>query len=166
MLKEWKIWGFSNTKMTKPTDKDKVEGFESLESKARRVILDGVKYHLITHLTQKKIVNDMWDTLNRLFESKNKNRKMTLNDKLHNIKMNKDEGVASYITRVAQFKDELAVVGDIVPNSELVRIALKGFIKNWDVFVKCIVGKEKLPNWSILLDDFTQEDIQEGSLGI
>ena len=71
--------------------------------------------------------------------------------------MNKDEGVASYLTHVAQVKYELASIGDIVPNSELVRIALKGFTKKWDVFVKCIVGREKLHNWFRLWDDFTQE---------
>ena len=45
------------------------------------------------------------------------------------------------------------------------RIALKGFTKKWEVFVKCIVGREKLPNWSKLWDDFTQKEIREGSLG-
>ena len=35
----------------------------------------------------------------------------------------------------------------------MVRIALKGFTKRWDVFVKCIVGREKLPEWSRLWDD-------------
>ena len=40
---------------------------------------------------------------------------------------------------------------------------MKGFTKKWDVFVKCIVGRKKLPNWSILGDDFTQEEIREGS---
>ena len=31
--------------------------------------------------------------------------------------------------------------------------------------MKCIVGREKLPNWSKLWDDFTREEIREGSLG-
>jgi hypothetical protein len=44
-----------------------------------------------------------------------------------------------------------------------VRIALKGFTKEWEVFVKCVVGREKLLDWSRLWDDFTQEEIQEGS---
>ena len=46
----------------------------------------------------------------------------------------------------------------------MVRIALKGFTKRWEVFVKCIVGREKLPDWSKLWDDFTQEEIREGDL--
>ena len=93
------------------------------------MILDGVKDHLIPHLAEKKTAKDMWDTLNQLFEAKNENRKMALKDKLHNVKMNKDEGVASYLTRVTQIKDELAAVGDIIPYLELVRVALNGFTK-------------------------------------
>ena len=102
--------------MTKPTDKDEIEEFEALEARAQRVILDGVKDHLIPDLEEKKTAKDMWDTLNQLFESKNENYKMELKDKLHNVKMNKDEGVASYLTQVAQFKCELVVVGDIIPS--------------------------------------------------
>ena len=73
--------------------------------------------------------------------------------------MTKDESVTSYLNRVDQVKDELAAVREIVSDSELVRIALKGFTKKWEVFVKCIVGREKLPDWSRLWDDFTQEEI-------
>ena len=65
------------------------------------MILDGVKDHLIPHLAEKKTAKDMWDTMNQLFESKNENRKMALKDKLRNVKMNKNEGVGSYLTRVA-----------------------------------------------------------------
>ena len=115
VLKEWKIWSYANAKMTKPTDQDALDEFKALDARAQRVILDGVKDHLIPHLVEKKTSKDMWDTLNQLFEAKNENRK--LKDKLHNVKMNKDEGVAFYLSRVEQIKDELTVLVDIVPCS-------------------------------------------------
>jgi len=105
----------------------------------------------------------MWDTLTKLFEAKNENRKMALKDKLHIIKMKSDEGVASYLTHVTQVKDDLSLVGETIRDSELVRIALKGFANKWEVFVKCIVGRETLPSWSRLWDDFTQEEIRDGA---
>ena len=58
----------------------------------------------------------MWDTVTKLFEAKNENRKMALKDKLHSIKMKSDEGVASYLTCVTQAKDELAAVGETIPD--------------------------------------------------
>jgi hypothetical protein len=60
-------------------------------------------------------------------------------------------------------KDELATVGEVISDSKLVRIALKGFTKEWEVFAKCVMGCEHLPDWSRLWDDFTQEEIREGS---
>jgi hypothetical protein len=82
----------------------------------------------------------MWEALRNLFEPKNSNRKMALKDKLHDSKMAKGEDVASYLTRLTQVKDELAAMGEIISEAELGRLALKGFTKKGDVFVKCVVG--------------------------
>jgi hypothetical protein len=60
-------------------------------------------------------------------------------------------------------KDELVAIEEVISDSNLVCISLKGFTKEWKVFMKCMVGREKLLNWSRLCDDFTQDDIWEGS---
>jgi hypothetical protein len=99
-----------------------------------------VKDSLIPHLAKKKTAYDMWETLKNLYEAKNENWKMDLKGKMHDTKMGKGENVASYLTQVAQVKDELAAVGEVNSNSKLVRITLKGFTKEWEVFVKCVVG--------------------------
>jgi hypothetical protein len=54
---------------------------------------------------------------------------MALKAKLHDTNMGKEESVSSYHTPVDQVKYELAVVGEVISDSELVRIALKGFTK-------------------------------------
>jgi hypothetical protein len=61
---------------------------------------------------------------------------MALRDKLHATKMARGEGVTSYVTKLTHVRDELAAVGDIILEEELVRIALNDFGKQWDVFVK------------------------------
>jgi hypothetical protein len=164
VLKENKIWNYVSSVVVAPTtDPIALDLHEVKEAKAQRIILDGVKDPLIPHLSEKKTTYDMWEALKNLFEAKNANQKMALKDKLHDSKMAKGEGVASYLTWLAQVKDELAAVGEIISEAELGRIALKGFTKEWDVFVKCVVGRENFPDWSRLWDDFTQEEIQMGS---
>lgn len=74
---------------------------ELKEARAQRVILDGVKDHLIPHLAEKKSAYEMWNTLKNLCEVKNENRKRVVKDKLHVTKMAKGEGVVSYLTWVA-----------------------------------------------------------------
>jgi 2-phosphoglycerate kinase len=99
------------------------------EARAQRIILDGVRDYLIPHLAKKLTAKEMWDALTNLYKNKNENRKMALRNKLHSTTMSKGESVASYLTGLRQVKDELAVVGEIIPDSKLVRIAPKGFTK-------------------------------------
>ena len=60
--------------------------------------------------------------------------------------MAKGEGVVPYLRRLTQIRDELGAVGSKIVDEELVRIALNGFFKPWDTFVKGVVAREKLPN--------------------
>jgi hypothetical protein len=77
--------------------------------------------------------------------------------------MGKRESVSSYLTKLRQVKDELAVVGETMDGTKLVRIALNGFSKSWDVFMRGIVAKEHTPDWDLLWDDFVQEELRLAS---
>ena len=142
VLKENRLWTIVSTVVTPPPDTDHValDMHEVKQDKAQRLILDGIRDHLIPHVAEKKTAYEMWNTLKGLYEAKNENRIMALKEKLQGTKMAKGEGVASFLTWVAQVKDELAAVGEVISNSELVQIALKGFTKEWEVFVKCVVA--------------------------
>ena len=134
VLQENKLWSHVSTIVTVPSsDPIALDLHEVKEAKSQRIILDGVKNHLIPHLAEKTTAKEMWDTLKGLYEAKNENRIMALKEELHATNMVKREDVASYLTRVAQVKDELLVVGEVIVDSKLVRIALKGFTKEWDV---------------------------------
>ena len=79
---------------------------------------------------------------------------MVLQERMHITKMAKGEGVVPYLTRLTQSKDEFGVVGSKTEDEELVQIALNGFSKPWDTFVKGVVAREKLIDWQRLCDDF------------
>jgi hypothetical protein len=66
--------------------------------KARHIILNGVKDHLIPHLSGKNIFRDMWEDMNLLYHSKNENHKMVLREKLKDIEMRGSNTVTSYLT--------------------------------------------------------------------
>jgi hypothetical protein len=68
--------------------------------------------------------------------------------------------VIPYLTRITEIRDELASVGEKTDISELVHIVLDGFSKSWDVFVRGVVARAKLPEWQRLWDDFVQEEIR------
>jgi hypothetical protein len=135
------------------------------EAKAKSLILDGIKDHVVPQLSRKAKAKYMWKALSDLYQNKNENRVMALRKQLHGTKMAKGEVVIPYLTKITQIKYELATVGEKTEDPELVRIALDGFTKSWDVFVYGVVAQEKLLDWKRLWDDFVQEEIRIGQVG-
>ena len=81
-----------------------------------------------------------------------------MQERIRSTKMTKGEGVVPYLMRLTQIRDKLGALGSKTVDQELARIALNGFSKPWDTFVKGVVAREKLPNWQRLWDGFVQED--------
>ena len=141
-----------------PIDPTELVPWKNIDSIAMLIILDGVNEHIVPHLYGKNTASEMWKALESLYQSKNENKRMVLQERMRNTKMTKGEGVVPYLTRLTQIKDELGAIGSKTDDEELVRIALNSFSKPWDTFVKGVVAREKLPNWQRLWEDFVQED--------
>ena len=77
---------------------------------AKRIITDSIKDHLIPHVSSLKTPKAMFDALTKLFEGKNKNRKMTLRNQLNNVNIQNAETIQYYFTRVYYIKEQLEVV--------------------------------------------------------
>ena len=133
-----------------------------MDVKSKRIILDAVKDHVIPHISEKTRAYEMWASLIQMYQSLNKNRKLVLKDKFKGIRMGKGESVTSYLTQIKQVCDEIAVVGEKMEDADLVRTTLNGVSKTWHMFVQAIVGREKLPDWDRLWDDFVQEETKRG----
>ena len=52
-----------------------------------------------------------------------------MREKLRESKMTKPDMMTNYLTKITQVRDQLVVVGEVVTNEELVRMALSGFSK-------------------------------------
>jgi hypothetical protein len=55
--------------------------------RAKRIIADSIKDHLITQVASKKTPKEMFDALTRLYEGRNINQKMNLITQLKNTRM-------------------------------------------------------------------------------
>jgi hypothetical protein len=140
-----------------------VAEYRKRNNKAKRTISDGVRDHIIPHVTGKAHAYQMWASLCSLYESSNENRKMVLHDRLRSIRMLKDESVTSFLARFTQIRDELGAVGEVIVPNSLVRQALHSFTKPWAPFIQGIVAREALPTWERMWDDFAQEEIRLAS---
>jgi hypothetical protein len=93
---------------------------------AKRIIADSIKDHLIHHVSSLSSPKQMMDTLTRLFEGSNINKRMTLRTQLKNVKMQNSESIHSYSSRVNQIKEQIKAIGDLIEGEEMVMTTLNG----------------------------------------
>ena len=147
-----------------PTDATQLAAYNKKNNKGKRLILDGIKDHCIPHVRGKSNAHEMWTALSNLYQSTNENRKMVLKEKLKNIKMGNDSA-AGYLTKITNVRDELAAIGEAIPTTKLVRIAVNGLPRSWLNFADGVCARETLPTWERFWDDCIQTEIRKGQLG-
>ena len=127
---EDEVWDIVEKTLVPPTDATQLATYKKRCIKAKRLILDGMKDHVIPHVRGKDHAFEVWATLTSLYQNSNENRKMALRNKMKTIRMKGSENVVAYLSRFTDLGDELATIGDAVANTELVRTALQGFLKS------------------------------------
>ena len=77
-------------------------------------------------ITPLKTAKECFDTLTNLYEKKAPNQKRVLKKRLRTLKMNKDEGVAPFFTKIAQVRDQLSAIGVPMDDDDLVQTVFDG----------------------------------------
>ena len=77
-LEELGLWEITNEVYTIPSYHFLLDEYNRKNVKARHILLDSVKYHLMPHVIGKKHAYEKWNTLIKLFQDDNQNRKMVL----------------------------------------------------------------------------------------
>ena len=102
---------------------------------AKIIIANSIKDNLIPQVSSMETPKEMFDVLSGLFEGRNINRKMTLRNQLKNVRAQKSETMQSYFTRVAQIKDQLEAIDDMVEEAEVVMTTLNGLPRDQEAFI-------------------------------
>jgi hypothetical protein len=75
--------------LPEPKEEEANTNFKRNEVKAKRILTDSIKDHLIPNVSKLNTSKEMFDALTRLYERKNTSRKLTLRHQLRNVTMNK-----------------------------------------------------------------------------
>ena len=94
--------------------------YKRKQGKARRIIYDSVKETVMPNITALKTATECYDALTNLYEKKPPNQKRVLK-RLQTLKLNKDESVGSFFTKIAQVRDQLIAIGITVDDDDLVQ---------------------------------------------
>ena len=103
-----------------PTSNAGRTAFKKKQAKARRIIYDCVRETLVPNITSLKTSKECFDTLTNLYEKKASSQKRVLQKRLRTLKMNKDERVGPFFTKIAQVRDQLNGIGIAVDDDDLV----------------------------------------------
>jgi hypothetical protein len=101
ILEENDLAKFINENVPEPEEDAANAKYKKDMDRAKRIIPDSIKYHLIPQVSSKNTPKEMFDALTRMYEGKNINRKMNLRTQLKNTKMQKGETVHDYFSRVS-----------------------------------------------------------------
>eukprot|EP00253_Pinus_taeda_P030461 PITA_30461 len=91
-------------------------------ARARRIILEGVRDHIVSSLHGKETLFAMWKTLKNLYQNSSDQRKMALKDKLQKIKCEKGNTVTTFLNKLTNCRDELASIGVTTTDDDMEEI--------------------------------------------
>ena len=129
ILEKNDISRFIKENVPEPADATAKTKYQKDLVRAKRIIVDSIKDHLIPQVAFKNTPKAMFDALTRMYEGRNINQKMNLRNQLKNTKMQKGETVHDYLSRVSQFKEQLEAIGDKVDEDRIMMTALNGLTR-------------------------------------
>ena len=155
MLDDSGLKEFIDVDILKPASSDAatLDAWQNKTAKTRRILLEGVKDHIVSSLHSKATPFLMWKALTDFFQSISDQRKLALKYKLRTIKMEKNDTIPVYLTKFVQCRDELGSVEFNVDEEYLVSLALLELSKIFHSYEDCVNGREKLPSWERLWSD-------------
>jgi hypothetical protein len=101
ILEENDLARFVKEEVPEPTDAAEKAKHQKDTIRAKRIIADSIKDHLIHYVSSKKTLKEMFDALTKLYEGKNIYRKMNLRTQLKNTRMQKGEIIQEYFSRIS-----------------------------------------------------------------
>ena len=135
---------FIERDVPKPTlvDAAVLDAWQKKVARVRRILLEGVRDHIVSRILGKSTPFAMWKALIDLFQSSSDHRKLAVKDKLRKIKMEKKDTIPVYLKKFFQCRDELGSVGFSVVDDELVRLDILGLSKSWHSYQDFVNGRE------------------------
>ena len=102
-----------------------LDAWKKKVAKTGRIMLEGVKDHIVSSLHGKATPFAIWKALTDLFQSSSDQRKLALKYKLKKIKMEKGDSIPKYLTKFFHYRDGMGSVGITVDDDEMVSLGFQ-----------------------------------------
>jgi len=82
---------------------------------------------------------------------------MTLKNVLHDVRMTRNDNIASYFMKISLLRDQIQVIdGIMILEKELLTTTLNGLPESWDSFASGICARNETPKFDELWTACTQ----------
>ena len=100
VLEAYNLRDHAEQTLATPTDAYLLRKHKEAAGHAKRLIMDGIKDHIVPHVAEKKTANEMWKALTSLYEGKSVQRKMLLEAQMRSFMMTKGEDIECFLFRL------------------------------------------------------------------
>lgn len=105
LLDEHDLKMYVNSVVVVLGDADPLKKYKAQMAKAKRLILDGLRDHVVCHIADKGMTKEMWDALATLYQGSSEQRKMYLEEKLRSTRMEKGEHIDPFLSKLQEVRD-------------------------------------------------------------
>ena len=137
VLDEYDIKDHVENVLAVPVDPDPLKKFKENQARAKSLIMDGVKDHVVPHIARKNTANEMWTALEMMYHGNSAQRKMLLENQMRLFQMQKCEEIDPFIFRLQTIGDQLIAMGATSDEGLLVRTALNAVTEESNESVQC-----------------------------
>jgi len=88
--------------VAEPADPDPLKKYKGEMEKNKRMILEGVKDHIVCQITDKETTKEMWYALLMLYQGSSEQRKMYLEKNMRSMQMQKGECIDPFLTKLQE----------------------------------------------------------------
>lgn len=111
MLDRNSVKNFALKVIAIPVDPNDNGKYEEAMARAKCIILDRVKDHVVPHIAKKETAVEMWEALKNLYQHTFVQRRMLLESQMRSYQMKKDQTIDSFLEGRNEIRDQLTAIG-------------------------------------------------------
>lgn len=111
-------------KVSEPFEELALSEYKEKDLKAQKILNESIKDSLISYVAKLETSKEIYDKLEELFSRSTIEKILTLRSKLHKLKVSKDKGISSCLSKASQIKEQLKDLGDKVSDNEILSVIL------------------------------------------
>lgn len=117
--------------------------YKKKQAKAKRLIFESIKDSMMPLIQSLPTAKECMDTLSKLYDVDAPSLKRSLKKELFTMKMEKNEIVASFFSRIAQLKEKLSAIAVVTEPNDFIGAAIDRLPDSWSPFIASVARRSK-----------------------